>query len=198
MAMRRSWIRIGAVFAVAAWIAGCETDPDEVARGDLCFKLLRYPARVVEGVAPGSVGVAYYVGPNGCWGVESIDIALEEGTIRISGTAVDESDGSSCTQALVYGRDTLALPPLTAGTYRVIAGSLIDTLVVVLTRQRGKAAVRLSGPTPDGGDFGGREIDQLLAPRPEGKPGTASLVLRSIEPVRLLEATVRGRAVESY
>jgi hypothetical protein len=72
------------------------------------------------------------------------------------------------------------------------------TLAVSFSRQRGKAGVRLWGRTPAGEDFAGRVIEQLQAPRPEGKPGTASLVLRSIEPVRLLEAKVRGRAVEAY
>lgn len=72
------------------------------------------------------------------------------------------------------------------------------TLVVSLTGQRGRAVARLTGPTPDGGDYEGRIIDQLVAPRPEGKPGTASLVVRSIERVRLLEASVHGRAVAAY
>ena len=36
-------------------------------------------------------------------------------------------------------------------------------------------------------------VAQLTAPRPEGRPGTASIVVRSFEPVRLLSARIQAR-----
>ncbi len=67
------------------------------------------------------------------------------------------------------------------------------TLTVELVQRRGKATVRLSGADSLGGDFGGRELVRQENPRLEGSAGTASLVLRSFEPVRLLEASVDAR-----
>jgi hypothetical protein len=57
------------------------------------------------------------------------------------------------------------------------------TVRIELSQSRGRAWVYLD--------------DKLLghkdAPRPEGEPGSASIVIRSIEPVKLLEARVQTR-----
>ena len=72
-------------------------------------------------------------------------------------------------------------------------------LSVELSRKRSKASVRLWGRDPRGEDFGGRlVVEQLVAPSPEGQSGAAYLMLRSIEPLRLLEATLRAPAVTVY
>jgi len=111
-------------------MAGCLNDPDEPTRRSLQFDFLRFPGQMMAGHAPGSVDVEYYVGPSGCWRVESIGLDLSGNTITISGTSRDYSGGNPCTSVVVYGQDTLVLPALRAGTYLVIAGSLVDTLVV--------------------------------------------------------------------
>jgi hypothetical protein len=74
--------------------------------------------------------VGFYVGPNGCWSVEEIGLEMRGDTILVSGTAVNRSTGGDCTQVMVYGVDTLAVPPLDPGVYFIRAGALRDTLVV--------------------------------------------------------------------
>jgi hypothetical protein len=67
------------------------------------------------------------------------------------------------------------------------------TLEIELQQRLGKAIVKLDGNDASGKPFGGREIARNENPRPEIKTGTAGIVLRSLEPIRLLEATVTAR-----
>lgn len=68
-------------------------------------------------------------------------------------------------------------------------------LSIELEQKRGKATVRLWGAHPSERvkDYAGRVIVRQEFPRPQGEPGTSSLVLRSLEPVKLTRAVLEAR-----
>jgi hypothetical protein len=70
------------------------------------------------------------------------------------------------------------------------------TLSIELSRKRGRAIVRLWGLDRTGTVFSGEILEnQMLPAQNEAAP---SVVVRSIEPVRIVEAKLRGRAVPFY
>ncbi|MFH1679964.1 MAG: hypothetical protein ABIH26_04895 [Candidatus Eisenbacteria bacterium] len=123
--------RVCLLLLIPLFLSGCLSGPDdEPARRTLQFSELRFSSPISPADTSATIEAGYYVGPTFCWAIEEINVSLEGRTIRVSGTAVDRSEGQTCGQALSYGQGSLSLPPLDPGTYLLRAGSLHDTLVV--------------------------------------------------------------------
>ncbi len=71
------------------------------------------------------------------------------------------------------------------------------TLSIELTKKRGQALVRLSGKDRDR-ILSGETLADLQLPRTPERASSSSVVVRSLEPVRLLDAKLRARAVPFY
>lgn len=101
-------------------------------------------------LAPGTSGevlVGFRVGSSGCWGVETLQVSLEDSSIRIEGNAINSNKPDrACLSVIVYDQQQLMLPALDEGTYDVIAGDLRTTLTVSIDSTSTRENVVYRGP----------------------------------------------------
>src|SRR5688572_23941126 len=149
---------------------------------------------------------------------EPLELALEFEQPATSGHQLIVVSVAGVNVALQHGAERVRVQVTSGGTealHRIVdeiersgRGSLCPfagfvpgqkyTLSIELTKKRRKAVVRITGTDAAGKVFNAEPIhDVLVLPIQEG-PGSSNVVVRSIEPLRLLEATLRARAVPFY
>jgi hypothetical protein len=121
---------LSSLFFLSLFFPGCLLDSREDLRARaLRFSALRFPSPIAAADST-TFETGFFVGPNTCWAVEKLEVAREGNTIRVSGLAVERTDGHDCGTTARYATRVLPLPRLDPGIYLLRAGDLQDTLVV--------------------------------------------------------------------
>jgi len=112
------------------FLSGCLLNPRENVRARaLRFSVLRFSSPIAPADSL-TIETGFYVGPNTCWAVEKLEVAREGNTIRVSGLAVERTNGHDCGTMPREATRVLPLPRLDPGIYLLWAGDLQDTLTV--------------------------------------------------------------------
>jgi hypothetical protein len=112
---------------------GCDeetpSDPQPTQEQPLVFLEMVRPSLALAG-QPTPVVAGVFVGSNLCWSLKEAHVDVQGNDLFLRGTAVFTALGGGCPEALAFDSLEVVVPPLAAGTYRLRANGLLDTLVV--------------------------------------------------------------------
>jgi hypothetical protein len=158
-----------------------QSEPDADHR-PLDFVSLAVPAEIGPADTP-VVDVSFLVGPNGCWDLDDLAVRREGAVLHVEGSARNPNPEGACTEALVYGRRALPLPPLAAGEYVVHAGELFQNVTVTASPSGAKDRfIYLGSVKPDGSgcDLVGHSALQVAFSGLPSVPGDTYVVFGEI------------------
>ncbi len=137
--------RPAAVLIALLWVSGCLHDSDEdhaPLRRSVSYQSVR-ALSVVQAWTANSLEVGLFVGPDGCWSLEFLEVEVEDQILRVHGGAINSNDpDAGCTDALVRATVSVQVPPLPPGEYEIEAGRV--HLGIISAESAGGAEQRMA------------------------------------------------------